>query len=89
MLRKKDLGHDRFTIIARKLTLKKEGDKYIIASTPVKELEKYVGETITKWKVTDEDHAIMDTNELDLTKAQVSFLMLIFVRSSWRFSMFQ
>ncbi|MCL6220675.1 glycoside hydrolase family 32 protein [Zunongwangia pacifica] len=61
--------------IARKLTLIKEDDNYIITSTPVKELQKYVGETITKWKLTNENHAIIDTNELDLTKAQVSFLI--------------
>ena len=61
--------------IARELQLKKENERYIIASTPVKELEKYVGEIITKWKLTDDDHAIIDKNELDLTKAQVSFLI--------------
>ncbi|WBL22484.1 glycoside hydrolase family 32 protein [Zunongwangia sp. HRR-M8] len=61
--------------IARELRLIRENDDYIITSNPVEELEKYVGETITKWKLTDEDHAIVDHNDLDLTKAQVSFLI--------------
>lgn len=62
------------TTIARELKLIKLDGKYRIASTPVKELNKYIGSSIDKDEMTvSSENAILTSDEISLSKTEISF----------------
>ncbi len=72
--------------IARELKLIKEDGKYLITSEPVKELEKYREESITKKDLAvSGNYVVLDSSEIDLAKAEIRFKIEDLKKTTYNF----